>query len=168
MTSPRNYIARDIGCKLHWDEKTSSTFSVCSDIKTLKEYSIIYQNMFLQNLNQIISSTGCYKPCQYTEYNLVKKDPTQVFENRSDFGVFIHLFPNDDILIKKEVESYSGLSLLADIGGSLGMFLGFSFLTLWDIFGTLMHQLKQTNLLSEKCFIQSYLVQHFNVQDCFS
>ena len=99
----------------------------------------------MQNLNRIISSTGCKKPCHYTEYNLVKKDPTQVFENQTDFGFFIHLFPDDDILIKKEVESYSGVSLLADIGGSLGMFLGFSFITLWDVFGSFLHKLKQSN-----------------------
>ena len=35
-------------------------------------------------------------------------------------------------MIEKEVTGYTGLSLFADMGGSLGMFLGFSFLGAWD------------------------------------
>ena len=46
---------------------------------------------------------------------------------------FIFLdFAKNEVGIEREMKSYSGLSLLADIGGSLGMFLGFSFLMVWD------------------------------------
>ena len=37
-----------------------------------------------------------------------------------------------DILVKTEVQLYKMTSLVGDIGGSLGLFLGFSFLTVWD------------------------------------
>ena len=44
----------------------------------------------------------------------------------------IYLLAEEDVIITKERLSYSSISLLSDIGGSLGMFLGFSFLMLWD------------------------------------
>ena len=39
------------------------------------------------------------------------------------------LFLNDP---KREIEVYDWTSLVGDIGGSLGLFLGFSLLTVWD------------------------------------
>ena len=36
-------------------------------------------------------------------------------------------------MIEKEVELYSFVSLVYDIGGALGLFLGFSFVMVWDV-----------------------------------
>ena len=41
-------------------------------------------------------------------------------------------FTSDKILVLKEVEAYPALSLVADVGGVLGLFIGFNFLMLWD------------------------------------
>ena len=41
-------------------------------------------------------------------------------------------FTSDKILVLKEVEAYPVLSLVADVGGVLGLFIGFNFLMLWD------------------------------------
>ena len=41
-------------------------------------------------------------------------------------------FVSDKILVLKEVEAYPALSLVADVGGVLGLFVGFNFLMLWD------------------------------------
>ena len=41
-------------------------------------------------------------------------------------------FINDKIEVLKEVEAYPALSLVADVGGVLGLFIGFNFLMLWD------------------------------------
>ena len=41
-------------------------------------------------------------------------------------------FVSDKILVLKEVEAYPALSLVADVGGVLGLFIGFNFLMLWD------------------------------------
>ena len=48
-----------------------------------------------------------------------------------EHGIFFR-FVDREVIIEKEMTSYSALSFLADIGGSLGMFLGFSFLMVWD------------------------------------
>ena len=35
---------------------------------------------------------------------------------------------------RNEIQIYPFLSFICDLGGSLGLFVGFSFLTLWDFF----------------------------------
>ena len=41
-------------------------------------------------------------------------------------------FVSNKIQVLKEVEAYPILSLVADVGGVLGLFIGFNFLMLWD------------------------------------
>ena len=77
-------------------------------------------------LNDVIIRTGCFKPCSYKEYKLVGEDPT------ASIGIIDIQFVKKEIMIEMESLRYSALSLLADMGGSLGMFLGFSFLMVWD------------------------------------
>ena len=45
---------------------------------------------------------------------------------------YLYIAASEEIVIEKEVAGYTGLSLLADMEGSLWMFLGFSFLGAWD------------------------------------
>ena len=80
--------------------------------------------------------TGCKNPCSYKEYKFVNK-------NLKD--LVYYSFPDDQIAfclwavsqntqIEEEVLVYSFESLVAELGGSLGLFLGFSFMTVWDGF----------------------------------
>ena len=41
-------------------------------------------------------------------------------------------FVSNKILELTEVPAYPALSLVADVGGVLGLFIGFNFLMLWD------------------------------------
>ena len=41
-------------------------------------------------------------------------------------------YAGNSIEVQKEDEAYSFLSLVADVGGVLGLFIGFNFLMLWD------------------------------------
>ena len=38
------------------------------------------------------------------------------------------------LLVETEALVYTVESLVAELGGTLGLFLGFSFMTLWDVF----------------------------------
>ena len=42
------------------------------------------------------------------------------------------LFESDNIEVEKEVEAFPFVSLVADVGGVLGLFLGFNILMIWD------------------------------------
>ena len=122
----RNSLAKKIGCKLPWDRWSLEEFEVCSKVKEIRKYSKIYDLLFIDTVVNIVNRTGCPKPCHYKEYKLAGKEEGSAYKN------ILYLLANDEVMIEKEITSYSGLSLLADIGGSLGMFLGFSFLMVWD------------------------------------
>ena len=44
------------------------------------------------------------------------------------------MFSVEKILVRKEVEAFPLISLVADCGGILGLFLGFNFLGIWERF----------------------------------
>ena len=41
------------------------------------------------------------------------------------------MFVSDNVLVLKEEEAFSFGSLVADVGGVLGLFIGFNFLEVW-------------------------------------
>ena len=123
----RNSLVRKIGCKLPWDKLTSWDFTVCSSVDNLRSYAVFYNKIYVADLTTIFNWTGCSKPCHYKEYSLLGEDKFVVNGNR------IVIYADENVLIKKELISYSGLSLQAEFGVSLGMFLGFSFLMVWDL-----------------------------------
>lgn len=45
--------------------------TVSSEVEDLGEFFKMYNGMANEELDRIVSFTGCVKPCQYKEYNLV-------------------------------------------------------------------------------------------------
>ena len=79
---------------------------------------------------------GCYYPCSYF---IVPGKNYQVSDSDSEYAEVILRFEQ---LIKetKSYYTYSGLSLIAEIGGYVGLFLGISInqlTNLWDILDVL-------------------------------
>ena len=57
------------------------------------------------------------------------EDPIITPDNSLDFSL---TFTSTTIEVLKEQEAYSFLSLVADCGGVLGLFIGINFLMIWD------------------------------------
>ena len=51
-------------------------------------------------------------------------------------------FASTDIVTQKENLVYPPVSFISELGGSLGLFVGFSFLTIWDAVTYLIENLK--------------------------
>ena len=71
----------------------------------------------------------CFKPKFLVQY---KADPVKS-KTDSKKHTFLRLsmqFPNDLVEISEEILVFSDLDFLASVGGSLGLFLGFSFFSL--------------------------------------
>ena len=93
---------------------------------------------------QLYDRTKCLPPCSYYKYKVVSK-----VSGQEGYGNCLHLLEYYQgimsspgfrfVLVTEEVTEeveeylYDELSLIAEFGGALGLFLGVSFLTLWDI-----------------------------------
>ena len=93
----------------------------------------------------ISNVTGCYAPCSYKEYRFTgaaNEAGVRPFSSLAisfsifqwHLGTFGYVLWNMSPYVLVETESllYSIESLVAEFGGTLGLFLGFSFMALWD------------------------------------
>ena len=89
-------------------------------------------------MSKIRRVTGCKKPCSYKEYNFVNTELKDLsyYDFPEDQVAFCLWAVSQNTHIEEEVLVYSFESLVAELGGSLGLFLGFSFMTVWDGFKT--------------------------------
>ena len=55
-----------------------------------------------------------------------------IIDQTGPFGISIS-FSSSSLIVKKEAYVYPFTSFVAEFGGSLGLFLGFSFYGFWDI-----------------------------------
>ena len=76
--------------------------------------------------------TGCRRNCQYRQYEIVQT-LNQIPNNEKEIFLKITL-ASGYVSVFNETLIVSMRSLIAEIGGTLGLFLGFSFLMLWDFF----------------------------------
>jgi hypothetical protein len=70
------------------------------------------------------------KPCYYTQYRVIGKKAATSFQ--SDFFTVSFWVVSNDTKVERELLVYPLSSLVAEFGGTLSLFLGFSFMALWD------------------------------------
>ena len=61
-------------------------------------------------------------------------------------GVFVFAYSNTEIVVYEEALLYPAASFMAEVGGVLGMFLGFSLLGLWDLIASGFHIMYNKNI----------------------
>ena len=88
--------------------------------------------MKYEELEVIELMTGCRKPCNYLEYKFQSNPIPSSFNSSSDDFVFSLLAQTRYTSVEMEELLYPSSSMVAEVGGSLGLFLGFSFITIWD------------------------------------
>ena len=81
---------------------------------------------------QISDLTGCLKPCHYKKYILLAEQ--MVKWKHFQFSLWAL---SSNTRVETEELIYPVSTLVAEFGGTLGLFLGFSFISLWDKLDTL-------------------------------
>ena len=74
--------------------------------------------------------TNCIKPCKYREYKVFGENRRTTLQSK-DFSFSLWAI-SKNTEVKREELIYPFSSFLAEFGGILGLFLGFSFMSLWD------------------------------------
>ena len=84
------------------------------------------------DLSQIFNLTKCLKPCSYTKYSLLGDRKPSHF--KSKYAAFSLWASSEKARVVSEQLIYPLSSLIAEFGGTLGLFLRISFVTIWDNF----------------------------------
>ena len=105
-----------------------SNFEHCSNMSELFKYERTYREIYERKKRSLASSTGCQFPCKYKKFDIVD---AQIKDQPGDF--LFTRFASDDIEIETEVYVYDWISFIAECGGAMGLFVGFSFLMLFDV-----------------------------------
>ena len=97
-------------------------------MKEFSQFEAAYYHMAAGDRRRIEATTGCLLPCTYIEYKLASaKTMKSPWANSATLMAFGNLATT----VRREVYVYSILDLVSDFGGSLGLFIGFSFYSLW-------------------------------------
>ena len=136
-------VAESVGCQSFWSNLTG--FPVCSDYTQYHRYAEEYERLLSLEKNQLLAESGCVRPCNYMEYSVgmsefqfqfVSINVFQLADNplftlsTSNLTVIHIMLSSSTVILEKEEEAFSFQSLVADVGGVLGLFIGFSFLGL--------------------------------------
>ena len=112
---------REVGCTVPFFKNKAH---VCNDEekaeKALEFYKRIVQKRDFKN---------CLKPCHYLKAYLIQSQHVQQQTNKA----VLLRFGDDGIQVTSAFDAYGELSLFADIGGYVGMFLGLSFSQLSEL-----------------------------------
>ena len=101
-------------------------------ILIIREYYRMFDQIRRTDLNTIAKLTNCIKPCKYKKYSLLGDRKPSVFP--TDDVAFSLWAVSENTRVATEQLVYPLSSLIAEFGGTLSLFLGVSFVTLWDNF----------------------------------
>ena len=107
--------------------------------------------MKYEELEVIELMSGCGKPCNYLEYKFHRGRIPSSFDSGDHF-VFSLLAQTRYTSVEKEELLYPSSTMVAEVGGTLGLFLGVSFMTIWD--GAI--SMKEYLNLFKSCFLESH------------
>ena len=137
-------IMSKIGCKLLLGglESELPEYTV---IDQFKAYEKLYNFIAASEQKEVQNMTGCMPPCNYREFQEVGNTIEMKFSG-SGFGFGLCLVTTD-VQVETEELVYPFNSFKAEFGGALGLFLGFSFIMIWDFVFYLFKAVQKTKWL---------------------
>ena len=89
----------------------------------------MFSQIRVADLEDITNLTGCMKPCSYQMYQFVGQEKVIL---ESEYFSFSLWAISKKTTVKTEQLVFPLASLVAEFGGTLSLFLGLSFISLWD------------------------------------
>ena len=133
-------IVARVGCRYPWTTD-HTTFPVCTTLQKIRELEEEFYTIQRSETRVVIEKTGCHVPCRHREYKIFSDE----FEGSTlgGSGVAVWLL-STEFTLEEEEFIYPFISFVAEFGGALGLFLGFSFFMVWDFVVGLFHMACRT------------------------
>ena len=116
-----------------WDTESPVPFTICNTTDKIAETELEYSKLVDVHKKELVNMTGCSLPCIFIEFKLLgipRSVPSDSYELKLSFA-------ETEAVEEEEAYVYDLVSFISEVGGALGLFLGFSFLGCWDMFGNL-------------------------------
>ena len=143
-TCIQHHIEKEIGCLLPWHEEKTN-LAKCTMTSQYAAFITAYDKIASLSSSSIARITGCLPSCKRNEFrvNIINRieKPT---ENGSEGYIGYFYYPGGRYVEKVYYYTYDFGAYIADVGGLIGLFLGHSLLSLYDL-------LKQTWKNKKKC-----------------
>ena len=132
----KDAVIRSVGCRLPWSSTTAMLdgrkVDNCSTLKDFRSHSSFYHKIFSSEQKDVVKLTNCTIPCNFRAINAVGEPMITKMGNKGGFLIFSLNLVSTDIRVETQALVYTFTSLIANFGGALGLFLGFSFYMLWE------------------------------------
>ena len=122
-------LSQKIGCRLPWDKWSKQDREVCKRKSEFQQFEQIYLELYDAEFDKIEEITNCKRPCVYNEFKFGYTSPEVMPSIEDIIGFWV---ASRKTQIEEEVLLYPLTSFIAEFGGALGLFLGFSFMTIWQ------------------------------------
>eukprot|EP00094_Tigriopus_californicus_P012566 TCALIF_12151-PA protein Name:"Protein of unknown function" AED:0.23 eAED:0.23 QI:0/1/0/1/1/1/2/0/229 len=124
------FIVGKMGCTYPGILKADLGLRNCSSLEDMLHLLDIHKALFTIPSSDMAAYTGCLRPCHL---NGVDPVSGEIRDGSLRVGSAIsYLFRTTNVKVAKEAWFYDFNSLVAEVGGSLGLFLGASLLTLFQ------------------------------------
>ena len=127
----QHYIENEIGCQLPWN-KGKTQLPRCIEKEQYQSFLDTSERISRLSGFSIANKTGCLPSCKIHEYTMAVQDFFPVeFSGAATFDGYF-FFPGGQYWEKVYHYNYDFTSYIADVGGLVGLFLGFSMLGCYD------------------------------------
>merc|ERR1711915_63067 len=124
------YVSSSVGCRMFWNNHSSLKlcFSKADIVKTQNTLEWI-KSSHIKNISRI---SGCYLKCTETKYEVTVLSEEQLSWARNWISDVYIQAESDSEEVSHEYYAYDSGALIGDLGGYLGLFLGWSFLSIFS------------------------------------
>jgi hypothetical protein len=133
------HIEKHLGCILPWKQHSFTKLPACNQaLQYEKLFGLYLENAAYMDENEIYETMGCLSSCEKSKYGIkARAMTTNKKYPLNEFKIKLY-FTSGRYNEKKQYLIYDSNSLIADIGGYLGLLLGSSLLSMYnDVVGKL-------------------------------